>query len=364
MNRNTFFHWMGGFFLIGTLAACNTVNSIVSKTMPERGVYMGSTGEGSVGSASWSGHKCQAILDWLETFQQDFPDIDIAYMPGPYGNLPTVAHLFIDRNFEPVFGVTYNVTHRETLKGINSNVIGSCMGWGKYAAPFYAKKFGPRKLFFDRTFARVQPQLVAEINKLKAHEAWRQQTIADLDHIPLTQSGFATLTNDIIPEGQRHIGPLRPGDLEAFRTITAAKKKEIARAVLDRDFPDLESLPPTLETAQLIAKAFPYLEAVTSDHPYLARDMALKRDNILNQELSSWQDRLNKIPMTVEGRGLNAQWVREFEAAFHEFGHTAELLNLSRAWRDQRERIYQATPRRLFRKTRHPANRPRCQSRT
>lgn len=340
MNRSLFFHWIAGFILIVSLVGCNAV---MSRVMPERGAFTGPTGEGTVGSAYWVGHKCQAILAWLNDFKKDYPGVEISYQPGLYGNLPVIANLFRDSAFVPVFGFAYNDDHREELNEINHDIIAGCMGHRKYRTMAYREEFGPLKLFFDNTFARVQPQLVAAVRDLNAREAWLAKTNSEIENIPHTQEGFERLTNHIIPEGTRQIGPLRPRDLESFRAVTREKQKAIARDVLDNDFPGIESLPPTQETVATFNKAYPYVEVLLPDGSVRAQIMAAKRKEILGNDLASFVKRLAAIPLTLEGRQQSVDWLRSFEAAFKDRHDDWEVTNISRTWVDKREAIFQAT---------------------
>lgn len=149
MNSRTF--RLSGFLLVALLlAGCGAT-----------GRWMGTTGEGTVGAAQWTGAKCQAILDWIEIFKKEYPDLDLTRAPRGYQSFPEAANLFRDAYFVPVFGFAYNGYNAGKAQVLNQEVIASCMGWGKYRNMHYQPLFFPLKPFFDSTFAHHNAALDA-----------------------------------------------------------------------------------------------------------------------------------------------------------------------------------------------------------
>lgn len=145
--------------------------------MPQRGTLMGSTGEGSVGTAWWTGNKCQAILDWIEIFKKEYPQTDLTFAPTRYPKISQVAILFRDSSFVPVFGFSYNNYNAGKLYTINQKVIASCMGWGQHRNDYYKDLFSPFKTFFDNTFAQTNPYLVELARRLTEQEQQSETTV-------------------------------------------------------------------------------------------------------------------------------------------------------------------------------------------
>ncbi len=342
MNPKNLVYFLTWFLLPVAFSACARFTSVV---MPKTGTFMGSTGEGTVGKAVWTGHKCQAILDWIEPFKQEFPQTDLTVSPTGRAKIAQTASLFRDSVFVPVFGFEYNSYNAGKLYKINQKIIHACMGWGKHRNFYYKELFAPLKTFFDNTFGRSNPALVRYAQDYSRREAWMKKALEDLASVPATPEGFSDLEKNFSRPAEKELEGLSPQEQETFRNALEARRLEIARQVLKDKFPDLSEMNASLETAREIEKAYPYLKVLADANDEESRRTLDKLEKILSVLVNYRMADLQSIPLNEDGKELTRLWLIGFERDFSPFGKQFPQLYDRQLYMgvERREAVYRET---------------------
>ena len=167
---------------------------------------------------------CEAIIAWSRVIEEAYPGVD--FNASLYNRL---SDLFMDRHFEPVFGISFAATDESTRRAIARNKLGKCFrqpelekagNWQrrKLSTPFTS----PGMVFsFD--------DVVLHMEHRAANRAWLKQATETL----AASGGSEAARRELVEEGRiRYIG-LWPAEKAAFRAMAATALPQTQSAPSD-----------------------------------------------------------------------------------------------------------------------------------
>jgi hypothetical protein len=278
------------------------------------GTWMGKTGEGTVGSAGWTANKCQAILDWIEPFKKEYPNLDLTNPRRGYYNLPELGNLFRDSSFVPVYGFPYNGYNSGKTATINRTIVHACMGWGPNRYEKQKDLFLPLKVFFDTTFSLHNANVARYAKDYTEREEWMKKAIAELEIIPEDRDGYNKIRIDILARAEGMVAPLWPSEKEFFLQKVRNRMDAIAAKI-----GPAESEGPAVASVPRLDTSVP---------------------GVLEERIQPWLIDLAGIPLTLEGRDRSREWRIGFDREFAGDGRDPDVRRADAAWTRLREQIF------------------------
>jgi|CXWL01.1.fsa_nt_gi hypothetical protein len=316
MKHKTLFLRVVSTFMLFLLVSCGTA--------PPPGPAEKTEGQGSAPDIKIFTYKCQGVRNWIEAFQQQYPDINLAFVPSDYQSMPQIGNLFRDSSFAPVFGFPYTSENAHKLADTRADVLLACDDISLGARLSDIHFFRPFKNFFTQTFGHFDPMIERLAKDTTRREEWMNTALIDLETLPLDTSGLEKLELEIATPGRTLIAPLWPSEQQSFMKAVTAKRKEIADRVAVG-----QGTPPSFPAPQQVMPLpFPLIEqpAQTVEERVAGR----LRD-------------LEAIPLTVDGRQQSVDWITSFERDFSAYNSNDQIIKARWAWILNREKIFKAT---------------------
>lgn len=298
---------------------------------------------GTVGRAWTVNGKCEAILNWVQQFEKEFPLRSIGLDGGQ--SPATVANLYRPEVFEPAFGFPYDKAHEAAINDIAQDVLPYCYGAKQGVKAETVQALQPLRKLVDPgfPFREVFVYLATERTK---DEAWRQKSLSEVSSVPATQDGFKNIQDYYLGTGEKRIQNLWTSEQENYLRKVKARRGDIAKILLDDFIPPPDTLPNYQASLDKIGEARPYLIALKESGDEGLRAVAeryhAKERSIVAALMQEQIGELRDIPHNQDGFRLSQVWLEEFERRFIAYSDMEEVKRARGEFLRKREAIFEA----------------------
>lgn len=303
--------------------------------------YTGKTGGGKIGEATFLGEKCDAILEWIKPYTDEYWYVHRLQKLTE----DQITTLFRDEYFVPYFGKPYDQLSPKERYAIDKDIIFQCFGYGRYHGR--VEEFKPfRKFPFEALFKNEsQAQRISSfLQETREKENWIVEATKTVTNLEASAEHFKWLQDALI-HAYRNIRLADPEKYKNFYELAETKRADIATLIARKTYNDGEALASSVQTIRQLEediipslkKYEPYIQP--SETPSFSSRLESKAAQMVQTILDKPRQELETIPVSPEGLTPSSFWYEDFHLTYQALENRPEYNDLLQTFLKHREQI-------------------------